>query len=719
MRRAIVLAAALPVALVVSGAGERADGRDARRPGDEAFARARELCAKMTLEEKAGELMAYDYENFGSNRWEIYRSFVESNKVGVMMRVRGVADTRKIQRYKVEHSRLRIPTIFGDDVTRGYRTILPIELGRACSWDEALLERGEAMAARETAAAGLQLTYSPMVDLSEDPRWGRIGETCGEDPYLVSRLCAARVRGYQGRKPEELADGRHVLSCDKHFLGYASLMGGRDYRHRDFSRRELLETYLPPHRACIEAGAWAVMNAYTTFEGVPCNFNAYLLKTLLRDELGFRGQLMTDWATLRYSVREGASPDLATSAIRGLAAGVDMDMVGNSYLLLPGLVREGKVREADVDVAVVRSLALKFLMGLFDDPYRYCDEERERRELLSEENRRIALETVRESVVLLENDGILPLDVRSPVALAGTWADDGENQLSSWLCDGRAEDSVTLKAGMDKRWGERLEFNTNGIPAAETVVLALGECRTLSGERKGRAAVQLPDGEQEDLRRLKKAGKKVVSVVFAGRPVDLREVRELSAAVVYAWFPGTMGGEGLAEILSGETNPSAKLAITFPRHVGQVPITYREKRTFIACGYSDMDVTPLYPFGFGRSYTSFAYSKPKAEKAECRIGEPVRASVEVTNTGATAGREIVQLYVRDEVASVLPRERELKGFESVTLAPGETKRVTFELDDSAFALYDADLKRVVEPGEFKIFIGGDSTTSNAVSVVLR
>jgi len=680
--------------------------------------RAKDLCAQMTLEEKAGELMLYDYACLGTNNWQTYCDYVDANKIGAIMRVRGAAETRRLQDYKLAHSRLRIPMVFHDDITHGYRTMLPIQVASACSWDEALIERAEAMVARETASAGIQMTYAPTVDLSVDPRWGRISEISGEDPCLCARLNAARVRGFQGRTPAELADLNHIISCDKHFIGYASLQGSKDYRHLDFSRRELYETYLPSHRACFEAGSLAVMNAYTAFEGLPCNFSKFLMKTLLRGELGFDGQLMTDWTTLQFSVDEGASPDLADAAVRGLAAGVDMDMIAEAYLLLPKLVREGKVRESDIDLAVIRSLAIKYRMGLFDDPYRYCDEARERRELFSPANRRTALELVRESIVLLENDGILPLDVAKPVALAGTWADNGANPLWQWPAVGRAEETVTPLAGMRSRWGDRLEYVTNALPAAETVVLVLGEDKDFTGERNGRATLRLPDSEMEGLRRLSKAGKRVISVVMAGRPIDMNEIRALSAAVVYAWHPGTMGGEAIAEILSGAVNPSAKLCINFPRHVGQIPLSYREKRTFITCGYKDMETTPLYPFGYGRSYTRFSYSKPVVDAPERRVGEPVRVTVRVRNVGSCAGREIVQLYVRDEVASVLPRERELKDFASVTLGPGEEKEVAFTLGNDAFALYDEDLHRVVEPGDFTLYVGPDCMTDNAVRVKL-
>ena len=709
---------------------------------DGALERARALCAQMTLEEKAGELMVYDYNELGTNRWQVYRGMVDRNSIGAMMRVRSAAETRRMQEYKIAHSRLRIPMIIHEDIECGWSTTLPIEIAMACSWDDKLVEKGVAVAAREAAAIGIQMTYSPQVDVANDPRWGRIGGTLGEDPYLASRMAVACVRGFQGRTLDELCDGKHIISCVKHFVGYSSLQGGKDYRHQDFSRRELFETHLPPFKAAVEAGALAVMNAYTVFEGVPCNFNRYLLTDVLRNQLGFRGQLVTDWTTLAFSVDEGAATSLEDAAIRGLKAGVDMDMIAEAFLLLPKLVREGKVRESEVDVAVVRSLALKYLMGLFDDPYRFCDLANEKKELFSERNQRDVLELTRECVVLLKNEsGILPLKKTVKVGLTGTGSDDvvtlrgglfKSNPYTGFQDDGslfaNQGEPVTLKDALKKRWGDNLCYKpidltkiargSEGLPDADLVVLTLGEPTDYTGERCGRAAIEIPDSEVENLRILKRAGKKVVSVVFAGRPFIMNEIVWLSDAVLLAWYPGAMGGEALAEILCGETNPSAKLCEYIPLHVGQVPLSYREKRTFIPCSYADMPSAPLFPFGFGLSYTTFEYSKPIIERGKYAIGEPVGVSVRVKNTGKVFGREVVQLYVRDEVASVLPRERELKDYAAVLLEPGEEKVVSFVLKDEAFAIYDKNLRHVIEPGAFTIFIGSNSSTTNGTLLVL-
>ena len=726
VQNTIVLLLAFSIHLVAAA--------DAAAQWEQAESRARELCAKMTLEEKAGELMVYDYRCLGDDSWGAYTNLVNRGEIGAMMRVLSASETRKLQEYKLAHSRLRIPLIIHEDITHGWVTTLPLQLAMACSWDDAAVAKAEAVAAREAAALGINLTYSPQVEISNDPRWGRIGATLGEDPYLSGRMAAARVRGDQGFTDEALTDGEHVIACVKHFIGYSSLQGGKDYRHQDFSRRELFETHLPPHKAAIDAGALAVMSAYTAFDGVPCNFSRYLLTDILRSQLVFKGQLITDWTTLQFSVDEGAAADLEDAAKRGLEAGVDMDMISRAFLLLPKLVREGKVDEKTLDEAVVRSLAMKFRIGLFDDPFRYCDVVREKRELFSERNKKDVLELTRESIVLLKNDGgLLPLSTNRVVGLTGTWADDEDvmrGGMGKDLFNGGddaalgADYSVdTLKTAMSRRWGDRLDARpidmrlvARGeatLPGNDIVVLALGEPVSYTGERRGRARITLPERELENLRILKRGGKKIVSVVFAGRPVIMDEIVWLSDAVVMAWYPGAMGGEALAEILSGEVNPSGKLAQSIPLDVGQIPLTYREKRTFIECSYADIPSKPLFPFGFGMSYTTFSYGKPVAKEDK---NGAWRVSVDVANTGKFAGREIVQLYLRDEVASVLPRERELKEFASVFLSPGETKTVEFTLYGDAFALYNADLERVIEPGDFTIFVGGDSTTVNSVRI---
>lgn len=703
---------------------------------DEAYARAAKLCSRMTLEEKAGELMVYDYKYLGSDPWDCYEKLVNENAIGAMMRVQDPALTRKMQEYKLAHSRLGIPMIIHEDVVRGYATSLPIGLGIASSWDDEAVEIAEAVAAREAAANGINMTYSPQCDVSGDPRWGRIGGTLGEDPYLSSRITAARVHGSQGRTLDELADGHHIIACPKHFVGYGSLQAAKDYRHLDFSMRELLETHLPPFRAAVDAGALGMMSAYTVFEGVPCNFNKYLLTDLLRKEMGFRGQLVTDWTTLTFSIDEGAAASTEEAAIRGIKAGVDMDMISEAFLLLPDLVRQKKISEKLVDQAVIRSLALKYLMGLFDNPYKYCDEKAASQELFSESNQQNVLQLTRKSIVLLKNQGnILPLDTSKAVILTGKWYDDpmqlggGRNKDIFYATadeENPADKKVcTIQDAMEKRWGENLiageidymgiARGTSDLDDADIAVLTIGEPADYTGERRGRAEITLPESEIQQLKTLKMAGKKIVSVVFAGRPFIMNEIAWLSDAVLLVWYPGAMGGEAIAEILSGEVNPSGKLSQHIPLSVGQIPLSYREKRTFIPCAYSDIPSTPLYPFGFGLSYTSFSYSMPSSDKKEYRIGEPVRISVVVSNTGTRRGREVVQLYVRDEVATVLPRERELKEFTSVTLDPGESQSVEFTLTTDAFAIYNADLKKVVEAGDFTIFVGPDCTTQNSVS----
>ena len=710
---------------------------------DVAVERAKKLCEQMTIEEKAGELLVYDYIALGADGWGAYTNLVNKGQIGAMMRVMRPALTRRMQEYKMAHSRLKIPLIIHEDVCYGFGTRLPLSFGMGCSWDDDAVERAEAVAAKEAASCGINLTYSPQADVGGDPRWGRVAGTPSEDPYLAARITAARVRGYQGRTLEDLKDGNHIVSCVKHFVGYSSLQAGKDYRHLDFSRRELLETHLLPFKAAIDAGALGMMNAYTAFEGVPVNFSRYLMTDLLRGELGFRGQLVTDWTTFQFSIDEGAAEDLADAAERGIKAGVDMDMISGAYLKLPQLVRDGKISEEVVDIAVVRSLALKYLMGLFDDPYRFCDEAKARRTIGSVENRRIVQELAEKSIVLLKNDNaILPLRSGEEYVLTGTWAmnsdtfgrigamdlfnDDLARGMKEAMSVGHVPslaEALTNRSDVRVTYAQldplQLARDFERFPTAGTVILTLGDPPGSCGERRGRAKFQLAESELERLRMLKREGKRIITIVFAGRPLILNEVVWLSDAVIFAGFPGVTGAEALARILTGEVNPSGKLSHYFPFDAAQVPISYREKRTFIKCSYSDMTDKPLFPFGFGLGYSRFEYSRPMAEKTEFAVGEPVRVSVRVRNAGSRAGREVVQLYVRDEKASVLPRERELKEYASVWLEAGEEKTVSFVLTDDAFALYDKDLKRVVEPGAFTVFVGPDSTTANAVSVFLR
>lgn len=716
--------------------------KDKNAPVEERVA---DLLSRMTLEEKVSEMILKPYyppsqygvgghgEKENAQKVVIHPDTlkqVQEGKVGAFLKANGVATNRVLQEQQMKHSRLGIPLMFHEDVVHGYRTILPVPIASACSWNDDAIEKAEAVAAREASASGLQLTYAPMVDVTSDPRWGRIMETSGEDPYLGARIAAARVRGFQGDSEKDLSRNDTIMGCVKHYAGYPSLEGGLDYYYKDFSWRDLQETYLPPFQGAIRAGVGSVMCSYTAYNGEPATFNRFLNIDVLRNQLGFKGLLVTDWNTLNHAKSMGASASNKESAERGIKGGIDMDMTSGQYMNLIQLVKEGKVPMKLIDQAVAHCLKAKFQTGLFDDPYRYFDEKKEKEILLSNRNKADALAITQESIILLQNkDNVLPLSPDHRVALTGWLADNGKNQLGSWDASGKGEESITVFKGMKEIWKDNLvsdsqAFTTN-IPKSldlikdvDTVVVCLGENRSWSGEASNRATLELSDDQIEHLKAIKKAGKKIISIVFAGRPVIMDEIAQNSDAVLYAWFPGTMGGTAIAQLVSGEVNPSAKTCQTFPRHAGQIPVSYRWHRPFHYTGYSDMPRTPFYPFGFGMSYTTFNYSAPKTNKEEYAIGEPVQVTVKVANTGKRAGREIVQCYIRDEIASVVPRERELREYTSVDLQPGEEKEVTLTLPPSAFEIITVDQKRVIEPGSVQIFVGPDSTTQNKTSIRL-
>ena len=659
--------------------------------------RARLLAAAMTLEEKADEL-AIHYVNesalydFYTNRLAHGRTF------GAIMKVKGAKQAREVQEQGLRASRLRIPFIFQEDVTHGYRTVLPVGLGTACTWNEALVERCEEMAAREAAAAGFHLTYAPMCDISDDPRWGRICETSGESPYLSARITAARVRGFR----------KHLASCIKHFAGYGSLRAGHDYHPADFSVRELEETYLAPYRAAIAEGVDAVMCAYTPYQAEDCTFCSFLNKTILRDELGFRGELMTDWQTIKSGMRYGVTADERESALRAIKAGIDADMRSDIYGdWLPRLVREGAVEEREVDVACVRCLTVKFRIGLFDDPFgRGCDEQAERAELLSTANRELAREAVRQGVVLLENrDGVLPLATDAKIAVVGPLADAPKDQLGDWPCRGRTNETVTLVQGFREAWGANLV----SVEEAKTVVYCAGEKVAWGGEQHSRLNPCVPAEQVAEMRGLKAKGKRVVAIVLSCRPLILTDVKDVADAVLFSFFPGTEGGYGLVDLVSGAANPSGRLVQTFPRELGQVPLSHRERRPWHATRWVDGSADPLYPFGYGLSYTTFACSAP--------LWKEGAAVVTVTNTGKRDGATVVQAYLRHELSSVVQRERELKGFERVSLKAGESKEVSLLLGSDAFKVFNAEHRWVDEKKPCTVFVGFDASTTNGVSII--
>ena len=699
---------------------------------DKVDERVKDLLSRMTLEEKVQEtILLTCYKDMPGAL-----KAIAEHRVGAFLKTQSVRETRMLQEAALKASRLKIPLMFHEDVIHGFRTMSPVPLASACSWDVDAVEKAERVAAREASAAGLDLGYSPMLDITTDPRWGRVVETNGEDPYLSGRMAAARVKGLQGGEGvENCAKPDSIMACPKHFLGYASNEGGLDYYARDFSWRDLQETYVVPYRHAIAAGAGAVMCSYLSFDMNYITFNRRVLTGLLRKELKFDGLLMTDWTTMLNAINMGVSGSANESAARAIRAGMDMDMGSSVYLRLVDLVKAGRVSEKLVDVAAGRCLAAKFRAGLFDNPFLRCDEKREKEEILSERNKAETLDLCEKSMILLENNGVLPLDSAKKTALVG-WYADGPGvkweMVGSWFLCANSNDTVSVAEGMKKLWGERLVTDASVLnydakaaakliaeSGAETVVACFGELAGMSGEGTARATLELPAEQIAWLKALKATGKKVVSVVFAGRPVIMEEVRANSDAVLYAWFPGTMGGDAVARILSGRVNPSAKTVQTFFRHAGQTLMSYRRRRPMNYTTYNDIGREVRYPFGYGLSYTTFDYSAPRVRGLEFTSADSVEVSVRVENTGKVRGREAVQVYVRDEVASVQPRERELKEFKVVELDPGEKRWVKFTLPPSAFQTFTADHRWVVEPGLFKIFVGGDSTTTNGTTIAFR
>lgn len=689
-------------------------------PSEPIDKRVEDLLSQMTLEEKIAELNLVPYYQ---KQDSLIRKNIHLGKIGALLKANGVTLNNSLQKEAVETHRLGIPLIFHEDVIHGYRTILPIPLGESCSWDREMVRQGAALAAKESTAAGIQLTYAPMVDVSNDPRWGRIMETSGEDPVLTSALAEARVRGFQG---EDLRDKNTMMACVKHFAGYAALRGGRDYQNTDFSLRDLQEQYLPPFQAAIDAGVGSVMCSYTSYNGEPVTMNRFMNHDILRKQMNFKGLLMSDWTTFNHAVAEGAAANGKEAAGRGMNSGLDMDMSSSQYSRhLAKLVEEGVVSNNDIAEAARRALTVKFQVGLFDDPYAYFDANREKQILLSEENRELACKLTTSTIVLLKNQKeVLPLIQPCKVAVVGPFASDKTNLLGRWSMKGRTEEAVSVAEGLKEIMPNTTfniascklneiskEYIASAVSAAmgsDIIIVCLGESAGNSGEAVTTAKMSLPEEQIALLRALKETGKKVVTILFNGRPLVLEEVLKESDAVLEAWHPGTMGGKAIALLLSGKENPSGKLTQTFPRHSGQIPLAYNERRTFTKIDPMDIPKGPQFPFGFGLSYTQFSYSDLKINQEKIGMGDSLKVSINIKNTGKYSGREVVQLYIRDEVATIVPREKELRDFTSVTLAPGEGKEVCFTLPPEAFMSYNNKLQRVIEPGTFTIMAGSNS-----------
>lgn len=697
------------------------------------------LLKVMTLEEKVGQTVLFtsDWTVTGPTMREGYLDDIRAGRCGNIFNAYTAEYTRQMQEIAVNETRLGIPLLFGYDVIHGFRTIFPINLGMSCSWDIDAIRESAEVAAREAAAAGLHWTYSPMCDICVEPRWGRISEGAGEDPYLGSLISAAMTKGYQG---DDLADPKTVLACVKHYAAYGAPQAGRDYNTVDMSERWLREFYLPPYRSAIDAGALSVMASFNELDGVPATANKHLLEDILRNEWGFEGFVVTDYTGINEMVNHGYAKDVEDAGRLAMNAGIDMDMQGSAYCdYLAGLVRSGAVSEAALDEAVRRILTVKAKLGLFEDPFRYCSPEREAAETLSEENKAVARKVAAESMVLLKNDGVLPLKPGKRTAVIGALAASKDDLLGSWRGAGQVEAvpasiaeaigktaTVLYAEGCKLEGDDRSGFNQamQAARMAEQVVFVMGEPWSWTGEAASRSSIKIPGLQTELLEYLVDTGKPVAVVLLNGRPLDLSAESELAGAILEAWYPGTMGGYAVADVLFGRYNPSGKLSVTFPRNLGQVPIYHYAKNTGrpyvhpeakYESRYLDVVNEPLYPFGYGLSYTTFNYG-PLTLSADSFKGDGnLSVKVVVTNTGELEGTETVQLYIRDLVGSVTRPVRQLKGFERVTLAPGESRVVDFTIDAAMLSFWRADMTYGPEAGEFQVFVGGSSATDNAAT----
>ncbi len=710
--------------------------------GDQRDPRVEALLRQMTLEEKVGQLHQLSGKEFTGPASEAKTNKlndIRSGRVGSMLNIKGVAETREIQALALQ-SRLKIPLLFSLDVIHGYKTVFPVPLGEAASWDLAAMEQSARVAAKEAAASGIHWTFAPMVDVGRDPRWGRVMEGAGEDAYLGSRIAVARVRGFQGARLGALDS---VMATAKHFAAYGAAIAGRDYNAVDMSEQHLYETYLPPFKAAADAGAATFMNAFNTLNGVPATGSAFLQRDLLKGQWGFKGFVVSDWGSIREMVVHGYANDLADASAKAIAAGSDMDMESMGYSAhLAQLVKAGKADIAHVDDAVRRILAKKFELGLFDDPYRYSDAARERRVLNDPSHRKLAREIAARSMVLLKNaeDGgrpALPLERKlGSIAVIGPLADARRDLEGGWIVKSDAANVVSLLDGIRNHAGPGTKVTyapgcsaactgTAGFGAAlkaaagaDAVVLAVGESWEMSGEAKSRADLGLPGHQARLFEALKGIGKTPVVVILAGRPLIFNSVADQANAIVYAWFPGSEGGNAIADVLFGDVNPSGKLPMTFPRNLGQLPISYQQYQTgrpvldensiVYKSAYIDSPNTPRFAFGHGLSYTSFAYKDLALDRARLSRAGSATLSFTLANTGKVAGEEVVQLYLRDLVASTVRPLKELKGFQKIALKPGEQKRVSFTIDRETLSFFNRQLVWDAEAGAFELMLGSAS-----------
>ncbi len=712
----------------------------------------------MTLDEKIGKLNQYsgNFAVTGEVSNNKSGDYLKKGMIGSTYNNFGADHIRMLQEQNMKYSRMKIPMLFAADVIHGLETTFPIPLAEACSWDLDLMEKSARIAAEEATASGIAWNFAPVVDIARDPRWGRVMEGAGEDAYYGSLVAQARVKGFQGIESyKDLAKPNTMMACCKHFVAYGAALAGRDYNTVDISDRTLHEIYLPPFKAAVDMGVTSFMTAFNELNGVPCTGNKYIFKDILRDNWNFGGIVITDYTAINEMIAHGYASDLKEAAKLSIDAGIDMDMISEGFVTyLKELIEEGKVSEEQIDVAVSRILEMKFLLGLFDDPYRYCDVERQKEVVMNPEHLKAARESAQRSVVLLKNkNNILPLkkDVAKHVALIGPFVEERESLNGEWAIKGDRNKSVTLMEGLEEEYANSpviftyaqgttlpvIDAATRHVSKTQTpdksgfaeaigiarksdvIFVAMGEKFHWSGEAASRTDLTLPGNQRELIKELKKTGKPIVLIVFNGRPLNLSWEAENVDAIVEAWYPGIMAGHAIADVLAGDYNPSGKLVISFPRNVGQVPVFYNAKNTGrpfnedmpsdYRSSYIDSPKSPLFPFGYGLSYTTFEYSNAKISSEKLKRGGSLTASIDVTNRGDMDGEEVVQLYIHDKVGSVTRPVKELKGFKKIHLNKGETKTVEFIINEETVKMYNIDMELVAEPGEFEIWLGKNSS----------
>ena len=724
-----------------------------------------DLMLRMTLDEKIGQLnlpSSGDFVTGQATNSDIGKK-VEEGKVGGLFNIKGVEKIRDIQRVAVEKSRLKIPMIFGMDVIHGYETNFPIPLGLASSWDMNLIEQSARIAAQEATADGICWTFSPMVDISRDPRWGRVAEGSGEDTYLGSQIAKAMVYGYQGKS---LADNNTMMACVKHYALYGASEAGRDYNTVDMSQIRMFNEYFPPYKAAVDAGVGSVMASFNEVDGIPATANRWLQTDVLRNQWGFDGFVVTDYTGINEMIDHGLG-DLQEVSAQALKAGIDMDMVGEGFLTtLKKSLAEGKITYEQIDIAVRRVLEAKYRLGLFENPYKYCDLNRAKAEIYSQQHRTIARNISSQSMVLLKNEkGVLPLKNTGTIAVIGPLADNAENMPGTWSVAAKHAQSISLLKGLKETMGEKVNFvyakgsnidydaemekraaafgkNTyreerpveqllteavETAKKADVILLAIGETAEMSGESSSRTNISIPQAQKDLLKELKKTGKPIVLILFTGRPLVLNEENEIADAILNVWFPGSEAGYAISDVVFGKVNPSGKLPMTFPRNVGQIPLFYNHKNTGrpenatdkydkFRSVYMDSPNSALFPFGYGLSYTTFAYSNITLSAIQLEGIKTLKASTTITNTGKFDGAEIVQLYIRDVVGSNTRPVKELKGFQKIQLKANESRTVTFDITPEDLKFYNHNLTYDWEGGDFEIGIGSNSTDLKKATV---